>query len=362
MADQLNSRLSALDVSPVFTGSSPGQALRESVELAQQLEELGYHRFWVAEHHNIPNIASCSPSVLIGIIAASTSRLRVGSGGVMLANHSPLLLAEQFGTLEALHPGRIDLGIGRAPGADAITLRALRRPREIGGDDGFTQQLDELIGYFGDPADSRSAAIRAIPAQDSRPPIWLLGSSGYSAQLAGLLGFPFAFAHHFAPANAAAAIQLYRDNFRPSAGLDQPYAIVAANVIAADSDQKARWLAGPMALTSLLARTANIHQPHVTPEAAAERSYTPDEQAFIQDRLASHLVGGPTTLSLKIETLLQTTGANELMALTMIHSPQDRLQSYRILAETFGRRGDLPMATVPGPALTGSADRRSSER
>ncbi|WUH89331.1 LLM class flavin-dependent oxidoreductase [Streptomyces sp. NBC_00433] len=353
-------RLSVLDVSPVFVDSSPARALRETVELARRVDALGYHRFWVAEHHGIDNIASCSPPVLIGLIAGATSRLRVGSGGVMLANHSPLIIAEQFGTLEALHPGRIDLGLGRAPGADRITAHALRRTADA---DDFTGRLGELLSYFGPSqaglgaADDEAAGqppVRALPALDADPQVWLLGSSGYSAELAGLLGLPFAFAQHFSPALAGPAVQLYRERFRPSAVLDQPYVAVSSMVVAAESDEEARWLAGPMMLTSLLQRTRGISDLHATPEQAAKFSYSRDEADFVEDRLSSHLVGGPQTVRDKAHEVLAATGADELMALTMVHDLETRVRSYRILADVLlpdaGAAGDTDPSAVSGSA------------
>jgi luciferase family oxidoreductase group 1 len=326
-------RLSALDVSPVFADSSAAEAIRESVALAQRLEELGYHRFWVAEHHGIENIASCSPPVLAGLIAGVTSRLRVGSGGVMLANHSPLIVAEQFGTLEAVHPGRIDLGLGRAPGADAATAFALRRTPDA---DDFTGRLGELLGYFGRFQDPDSPhPVRAVPAQESTPEVWLLGSSGFSAELAGLLGLPLAFAQHFSPELAAPAAQLYREVFQPSPALERPYVAVSAMTIAADTDEEARFLAGPMLLTSMLQRTRGISEIHATPEQAAQFPYTARESEFVASRLANHLVGGPETIRAGARALLAATGADELMALTMINDFEQRVRSYRILAEVM---------------------------
>ncbi|SHM05792.1 LLM class flavin-dependent oxidoreductase [Actinacidiphila paucisporea] len=358
-------RLSVLDVSPVFVGSSPARALRETVELARHVDALGYHRFWVAEHHGIDNIASCSPPVLIGQIAAATSRLRVGSGGVMLANHSPLIVAEQFGTLEALHPGRIDLGLGRAPGADRITAHALRRTADA---DDFTGRLGELLSYFGpsqagpDAADDEEAGaqppVRALPALGADPEVWLLGSSGYSAELAGLLGLPFAFAQHFSPALAGPAVQLYRERFRPSAVLERPYVAVSSMVVAADTDEEARWLAGPMMLTSLLQRTRGISDLHATPEQAARFAYSRDEADFIEDRLASHLVGGPQTVHDKAQEVLAATGADELMALTMVHDLDTRVRSYRILADVLMPEKAAGAGDTDTGAVSGSAARR----
>ncbi|MEV6166480.1 LLM class flavin-dependent oxidoreductase [Streptomyces sp. NPDC052052] len=327
--------LSVLDFSPVVSGSDPGQALRDTITIAERVDQLGYLRYWMAEHHNAPNIASCSPPVLMDRIASATTRLRVGSGGVMLPNHSPLVVAEQFGTLEALHPGRIDMGIGRAAGTDPVTARALRR--DVSNDD-FGQRLAELIGYFGTPDEgSPVLPVVATPARGNRPPLWLLGSSGNSARTAAMLGLPFAFAHHFSAENTVPALKLYRENFRPSAELDHPYAIVAAIVIAADTDERAEYLAGPMALSSLLQRTTGITGPYPSPEEAAAHPYSPPELQYVHERVQAHLVGGPETLEQKIAAFLERTGADELMSLTLVHGVEDRIRSFEILAEAGAR-------------------------
>ena len=244
-------KLSVLDLAIVGEGSSHHEALTNSVELAQAVERLGYHRHWVAEHHNIPGIASSSPPVLAAALAAKTETLRIGSGGVMLPNHPPLVVAEQFGMLESLYPGRIDLGIGRAPGTDQITASALRRSADPLSDEDFPRQLAELIGFFKGEFSPRDPYrhVKAVPGAGDMPDIWLLGSSGYSAQLAGMLGLPFAFAHHFMPHNTDAAMELYRTHFHASEFLDEPYAIVACAAICADDDDRARYLAGPARLS-----------------------------------------------------------------------------------------------------------------
>src|SRR3954447_21382448 len=242
--------LSVLDLVPIASGSSASAALANSTALARRADELGYTRYWVAEHHGMPGIGSSSPAVLIAHLAAATSRIRVGSGGVMLPNHQPLVIAEQFGTLDALHPGRIDLGIGRAPGTDPRTARALRRGTDPLGADDFPDQLTELLAYFhGD------GPVLAVPAAGQEPALWLLGSSGYSAQVAGLLGLPFAFAHHFSAANTLPALALDRNRFRPSDALPEPYAMVAASLLVADSDERTRELPMPSALSFLRLRS-----------------------------------------------------------------------------------------------------------
>ena len=246
----INVPLSVLDLAPVAEGTTAGAALGHTTELARRTEELGYHRFWVAEHHNMPAIASSAPAVLLAHLAANTSTIRLGSGGVMLPNHAPLVVAEQFGTLEALHPGRIDLGIGRAPGTDQLTALALRRTMEGLSAEDFPRELADLMNYFSgdDPGGSSPRPGRGEP-----PAVWLLGSSGFSAQLAGLLGLPFSFAHHFSSANTLPALELYRQHFRPSRWLDEPYAMVAVNAVCAETDERAEWLAGPSALSFLQA-------------------------------------------------------------------------------------------------------------
>ena len=249
--------LSVLDLAPVPDGGTAAQALHATIDLARHAERLGYRRFWVAEHHNMPGIASSAPPVLISHIADATTTMRVGSGGVMLPNHVSLVVAEQFGMLEALHPGRIDLGIGRAPGTDQVTAAALRRSPEALSADDFPDQLMDLLGFFTGrwPENHPFAQITAVPGRGNLPAMWLLGSSGYSAQVAGLLGLPFAFAHHFSAANTLPALALYRKHFRPSDVLDRPYAMVAAAVVCAETDERARFLAGSVALSFLRLRS-----------------------------------------------------------------------------------------------------------
>jgi len=323
--------LSVLDLAPVVSGSTAVQALRNTVDLAQHVERLGYHRFWLAEHHNMPGVASSSPAVLIGRVADATTDLRVGSGGVMLPNHPPLVVAEQFGMLEALHPGRIDLGIGRAPGTDQATARALRRTTGTLSADDFPQQLGELRRYFDEPD---GAGIIAMPAPGNRPPLWLLGSSGYSAQVAGALGLPFAFAHHFSPANTLPALELYRTSFRPSAELAEPYAMVAASVVAAETDAEAYRLAAPGGLAFLRLRSG---RPGLfpSPEEAAAYPYTPMEREWMRERLESQVVGGPDTIRDQLADLLAQTKADELMVTTMVHGHADRLRSYELVVDAF---------------------------
>jgi luciferase family oxidoreductase group 1 len=322
--------LSVLDLSPVAAGTTSGEALRHTTELARRTEELGYQRFWVAEHHNMPAIASSAPAVLIAHLAAATSTIRVGSGGVMLPNHAPLVVAEQFGTLEALHPGRIDLGIGRAPGTDQLPALALRRTMEGLSAEQFPQELLDLITLFG--GGEAPSRITATPGRGDMPAIWLLGSSGYSAQLAGLLGLPFSFAHHFSSANTLPALALYRENFRPSQWLERPYAMVAVNTICADTDERAEWLAGPAALSFLRLRTG-MPQPMASPEEAAAYPYTPAERDIAWGRFGQQALGSPDTVRTQLSGLLERTGADELMLTTMVYDISDRIRSFELVAE-----------------------------
>jgi luciferase family oxidoreductase group 1 len=319
--------LSVLDLVPIGSGSTATSALRDSTTLIQLVERLDFRRYWVAEHHGMPGIGSSSPGVLIAHLAAVSSRIRVGSGGVMLPNHQPLVVAEQFGTLEALHPGRIDLGIGRAPGTDPRTAAALRRGAAPLGADDFPEQLTELLAYFrGD------GPVLAVPAVGHQPAVWLLGSSGYSAQVAGLLGLPFAFAHHFSGHNTRPALDLYRETFRPSAVLSEPYSMIAAAVLAAETDAEARRLALPGALQFLRLRRGD---PGLvpTPEEAAGYPYTDEERAFVEDRLAGQVIGSPDTVRDGVRALVERTGVDELMIVTSAHGGADRLRSYELLAD-----------------------------
>jgi luciferase family oxidoreductase group 1 len=319
--------LSVLDLSPVVSGSDVRGALRCTIDLAQYTESLGYHRYWLAEHHNMPGIASSATAVLIGHVADATEKIRVGSGGVMLPNHAPIIVAEQFGTLEAFHPGRIDLGIGRAPGSDQRTALAVRGPGGLSAEN-FPQQLAELIEYF-EPGEGR--AVRATPAEGNKPPVWLLGSSGFSAQLAGQLGLPFSFAHHFSAQNTLPAVQIYRNAFRPSEVLQEPYVMLGVSVLAADTDDHARWLSGPSGLTFLsLRRGRPIALP--TPEEAEAYPYTEMDRMFIEERFESNIAGSPDTVRKGLETLLADTGADELMITTMVHDQADRRRSYELVA------------------------------
>ncbi len=328
----MSALLSVLDVAPISAGSTPGDALRNSLDLVQVAESLGYTRYWVAEHHNMPGIASSSPAVLIGHLAQVSKNIRVGAGGVMLPNHSSLTIAEQFGMLEAIHPGRIDLAIGRAPGTDGLTARALRRAHvDV---DEFPEQLNDLIGYFtGEFADgSPFASIAATPARGLLPQMWLLGSSGYGAQVAGALGWPFAFAHHFSPANTLPALELYRTHFRPSSRLSRPYALVAVSVLATETDEQAAYLAGSGRLGFLRLRSGRPG-PFPSPDEAAAYAFTPAEDATLRQWTGSHVIGGPDTVRAGLRDLLERTSADELMITSNAFDHRDRVRSYEIVAD-----------------------------
>lgn len=331
--------LSVLDLAPVPHGSTASEALARSVELARRVESLGYLRHWVAEHHNMRGIASSAPAVLIGRLADATSTLRVGSGGVMLPNHPPLVVAEQFGMLEALHPGRIDLGLGRAPGTDPVTARALRRSAAPLSADDFPQQLGELMAWFRGsfPEDHPYRQIHAVPAEGNMPEIWLLGSSGYSAQVAGLLGLPFAFAHHFSPENTEVAMELYHQRFRPSEVLEEPYPMLAVAVVCAPDDEAARYLHGPARLQMLLRRT-NRPSRMVSPAEAAQYQWGPGEERLADALTARHVVGSPSTVESGLAELVDRSGAREIMVTTNLFEFSDRLRSYELVAGIQGRR------------------------
>jgi luciferase family oxidoreductase group 1 len=326
---QLNSiPFSVLDLAPIIVGGTPTESLRNTLDLAQHTEKWGYNRYWIAEHHNMPGIASSATSVVIGHVAAGTSTIRVGSGGIMLPNHAPLVIAEQFGTLESLFPGRIDLGLGRAPGTDQLTAHALRRERRSDGQD-FPEQLEELRHYF-NPIEKMP--VRAIPGEGLKIPIWLLGSSGFSAQLAGKLGLPFSFASHFSPEYTLPALDLYRRSFRPSEVLDEPYVMVGVNVIAADSEEKSRYLATSMQQTflNLIRNKPSQLQPPVENMDALWSDY---EKAILEKQLGSSIIGGREKVKAKLQQFLDETQANEMIINAMIYDHKDRLRSFEIVAE-----------------------------
>jgi luciferase family oxidoreductase group 1 len=332
--------LSILDLSPVAAGSSGAVALRNSIDLARHADGLGFTRYWVAEHHNLPSIASSAPDIMIGQIAAATTRMRVGSGGVMLPNHAPLMVAERFKVLEALFPGRIDLGLGRAPGTDPVTSYALRRRQDDGGDDDFLQRFQELIlfesGSF--PQGHPFRAVRAMPQDVPLPPIWLLGSSGYSAQLAALVGAGYSFAHHFSDHDPVAAMMSYREQFKPSAARESPYAVLACAAVCADTDAEAEHLASTIDL-NFVRRRRGEYLPLASPEEAAAFPYSPSERALIAHNRARLIVGAKATVLERLRPMIAATQADEVMVTTMIYDHGARRHSYELLAEAFGLAG-----------------------
>jgi luciferase family oxidoreductase group 1 len=323
-------RYSFLDLCPVPEGKTAGEALAATADLARAAERLGYHRYWLAEHHNMPGIASAATAVVIGHVAAATSRMRIGAGGIMLPNHAPLVIAEQFGTLAALHPGRIDLGLGRAPGTDMATAMALRRHME--GKDTFPQDVQELIAYFGDANDT--ARVRAIPGEGTHVPVWILGSSTYGAQLAAWLGLPYAFASHFAPAMLEQALDVYRATFRPSAWLDRPWAMMAAGVCAAATDAEAAWLRSSQVLAFARLRTGRPGKlPHPTRDLEAE--VPPAVLAQVEEALSCSATGSAATIRRQLGALIQRHQPDELMITSMIHDHGARVRSVEIAAEVL---------------------------
>ncbi|MGC1305545.1 MAG: LLM class flavin-dependent oxidoreductase [Caulobacteraceae bacterium] len=320
--------LSVLDLSPVVEGSDAGQALRNSTDLARNAERLGYGRYWMAEHHNMAGIASAATAVALAHVAAATSTIRIGAGGVMLPNHAPLVIAEQFGTLEALHPGRIDLGLGRAPGSDQITAHALRRT--LAGDvDAFPQDVLELISYF-EPAQP-GQAVRATPGEGLKIPIWILGSSLFGAQLAAALGLPYAFASHFAPDAMMQAIQVYRQRFKPSERLDRPHVMLGLNVFAADTDVEARRLFS--SLQQAFARLRSGRPGKLPPPVDdIQAVLSPMEQATVAHALRCAVVGSPDTVRNGLADFVAQTGADELMVTAQIFDHGARVRSFELLA------------------------------
>ncbi|MFI7006913.1 LLM class flavin-dependent oxidoreductase [Streptomyces sp. NPDC050145] len=345
--------LSVLDLVTVGAGRTATDALRTSVDIARLAERRGFHRYWVAEHHSMPGVASSSPAVILAHLAAHTDRIRLGSGGVMLPNHAPLVIAEQFGTLEAMAPGRVDLGLGRAPGTDGATAAALRRSDRLNeGADDFPQQLAELLRFLDDdfPDGHPYAKIHAVPGpvqatspggvQDPhRPPVWLLGSSGFSARLAGSLGLPFAFAHHFSAQNTIPALDLYRASFRPSAVLDEPYALIGVSALATDDDgTEARRQVMAAALNMVRLRTG---RPGLvpTPEEAEAYAFNEMERDFIRTWNANVIHGTPDEVRSGLDDLQKRTGADELMLTANAHSGDVRLRSYELIADAYGLPG-----------------------
>ena len=324
-------KFSTLDLVPVRENGSAAQSLRNSLDLAQHVEKFGYNRFWVAEHHNMDGIASSATSVVLGYVAGGTSTIRVGSGGVMLPNHAPLVIAEQFGTLESLYPGRIDLGLGRAPGSDQLTARALRRERSGSADD-FPEDVAELVRYLG-PRSPEQRVI-AMPGTNTNVPIWLLGSSLFSAQLAGERGLPYAFASHFAPRYMHEAIRVYRNHFKPSAVLDKPYVMLGVPLVAADTDEQADYLA-----TSVFQRILALMRGHSLvqrpPVKTMDGLWLPHEREAVSDFLGLAMIGSPQKIRARLEVLIEQTQADELIFTCDLYEHADRLHSYELLAQVM---------------------------
>ena len=325
--------LSVLDLATVGTGSTPARALAETTSTVVEAERLGFHRLWVAEHHAMPAVASSAPPVLIAHLASATSTIRVGAGGVMLPNHSPLVVAEQFATLEALYPGRIDLGLGRAPGTDHVTARALRRTLDLSADQ-FPGDVKELIKYLL-PSDGPPSHPSPVPGEGYAPEIWLLGSSTFSAQLAGILGLPFSFAYHFAPTLLDEALENYRTNFQPSVFLNEPHAMLAVSVVCAPTKDEALWLAGSSALSIVRMRTGRIGL-MPSPEEAAAYEFTPMELAIATEAMASHQIGSPEEVLDGLRQLVRRTEVNEIMLSTRVHSYDARIISLALVADAWG--------------------------
>ena len=317
---------SVLDLAPIVEGSDARTSFHNSLDLAQHAERLGFHRYWMAEHHGMPGIASAATAVLLGYVAGGTSTIRVGAGGIMLPNHSPLVIAEQFGTLESLYPGRIDLGLGRAPGSDQAAMRAMRRNLASDADQ-FPQDVEELMDYFSDAP----TAVRAVPGAGLKVPLWILGSSLFGAQLAAALGLPFAFASHFAPGMMMQAIAIYREKFRPSAQLDQPYVMLGFNVFAADTDEQAQFLASSMQQAFI-----NLRSGRASRLQAPQRDFLagigPSERAMLDQVLSCSAIGAPDTVASALRAFIARTGADELMITSQIFDHDARRHSYEIAA------------------------------
>jgi len=326
--------LSILDLAPLTEGSTASETFKNSTDLAQHAENWGYHRYWLAEHHNMPGIASSATSVVIGHIAGATKKIRVGAGGIMLPNHAALVIAEQFGTLEAMYPGRIDLGLGRAPGTDSPASHALRRTLNMGPDD-FPLQVEELEDYF-----AGNSRVRAIPGEGSDIPLWFLGSSGFSAKLAALKGRPFAFASHFSPRYTIPALNVYRDNFKPSEKMDKPHALVCLNVIAADTDEEAQFISTSLKLQFWGLRRGKPSQlkPPISQEEL-ENLWSPYERQVVEASVDpfSTIIGSPETVKRELKRFLDETHADELMINSVIYDHKARLRSYEIVQELMDK-------------------------
>ncbi len=333
---------SVLDLSPVFEGENVSDAFKRTLSLAQRAESLGYQRFWLAEHHNMPGIASAATSVVIGFVAGNTSTIRVGSGGIMLSNHAPVVIAEQFGTLESLYPNRIDLGLGRAPGTDRPATLALRRTLNNDGEE-FPEQLEELRFFFRETVANQK--VQAVPGAGLNVPIWLLSSSGFSAHLAGVLGLPFGFAAHFSPEYTLPALELYRKTFQPSEDLQKPHAMVCLNVIAAETDEEAEFLA-----TSQYQSFLNLvrGKPGKIPPPVADINtiWNAQEKALVNSRTGGSIIGSRETVKRELEAFLEESKADEIMVNAMVFDQAKRLRSYEIIAELFD--GNTKKLTADG--------------
>ncbi|QYK40331.1 MAG: LLM class flavin-dependent oxidoreductase [Paracoccaceae bacterium] len=333
-------KFSLLDLSPIPEGKTAADALACTIDLARAAEGFGYHRYWLAEHHNMPGIASAATAVVIGQVAAATTSMRIGAGGIMLPNHSPLVIAEQFGTLATLFPGRIDLGLGRAPGTDMATARALRR--HMAPDDSFPHDVQELIGYFGEPTEGRH--VRAIPGEGTQVPVWILGSSLYGAQLAAHLGLPFAFASHFAPAMLGEALAVYRGTFRPSERLQEPYVMIAAGVCAAETDAEAAFLRSSQVLAFARLRTGKPGKLPL-PVHDIEQEIPAAVLAQVGQALSCSATGSRTTVRDRLQAILSLHAPDELMVTGMIHDHSARVRSFGIAAEVLAElRGGMAAA------------------
>jgi luciferase family oxidoreductase group 1 len=320
-------RFSLLDLAPISEGHTAGDALANTIDLARAAERFGYHRYWLAEHHNMPGIASAATAVVIGHVAAATKTMRIGAGGIMLPNHAPLMVAEQFGTLATLYPGRIDLGLGRAPGTDMATARALRR--HMAPEDTFPQDVQELISYFDNP--SEDARVRAVPGAGTKVPVWILGSSLFGAQLAAYLGLPYAFASHFAPAMLEQALAIYRNNFQPSEYLQKPYAMIAAGVCAAETDEEAKFLRSSQLIAFARLRSGKAGKlPRPVDDIGTEVSDSVLMQ--VEQALSFSATGSPETVKRELQTIIEKHRPDELMLTGMIHDHQARIRSFEIAA------------------------------
>jgi len=330
--------LSVLDLSPIPEGSSAGDALRNSAELAHHVEALGYRRYWMAEHHNMPGIASAATAVALAHVATHTSTIRLGAGGIMLPNHAPLIIAEQFGTLAALHPGRIDLGLGRAPGTDQNTMRALRRNLGTGPDE-FPRDVVELMEYFRPAAPGQ--AIQAVPGAGLEVEFWILGSSTYGAQLAAMLGLPYAFASHFAPQQMMEAAAIYRERFKPSERLAKPYLMLGCGVFAAETDAEAKLLFSSQQQAFVNLRTGRPGK-LPRPVEGYEESLDPYARRVLSGSLSCSFVGAPETVRRELAEFIERTGADELMVTAQIHDPEARKRSFTILSDIHAEMSAVP--------------------